>query len=208
VFADCFAKRISPAWPASQGFRPLEGAGKATAPIECPAHGADPQPRRPAVAARPAGAGEGQETWPRRPQRRTSRSSWTLSGSMSEENSSIGQAWVCAFFPVAAVAERPFRPDHVQRQGSSASTSMQHPSSRAGKRSRRFNGLFPTARPRSTTHRRGRAGGPEAQGRQRINAVVVLTDGDDNQSPDPAPATSPVGGAPAPGTSEGMAIRV
>jgi Ca-activated chloride channel family protein len=206
VFADWLGDRISPGLAASQGFRSREGTGKPTAPIDA-AHGADPkQPTRLLSLPEPRVLAKVKQTW--RSDRKPANIALVVdtSGSMSEENR-LDQAkqglrvFLAQLSPNDRVGlttfnDKVFRLSPISRFGSSRAKLLNE-----------VNGLFPDGQ--TAVYDATAAGVKEVQNLKdasRINAVVVLTDGEDNQSN--TSSNELVSALQRQATSEGMAIRV
>jgi Ca-activated chloride channel family protein len=205
-FADWLGQRISPALAASQGFRPREGGGKATAPIDA-ANGADPnQPTRLLSLPEPRVLAKVKQTW--RADRKPANIALVVdtSGSMSEENK-LDQAkqglrvFLSQLSPNDRVGlitfnDKVFHLSPISPFGSSRAKLLNA-----------VNGLFPDGQ--TAVYDAAAAGVQEVQNLKdasRINAVVVLTDGEDNQSH--TSSNELVSSLQRQATSEGMAIRV
>jgi Ca-activated chloride channel family protein len=206
VFADWLGSRISPTLAASQGFRPREGAGRTAAPIDA-AHGADPnQPTRLLSLPEPRVLAKVKTTW--RSDRKPANIALVVdtSGSMSEENK-LDQAkqglrvFLSQLSPNDRVGlitfnDKVFRLSPISPFGSSRTKLLTA-----------VNGLFPDGQ--TAVYDATTAGVQEVQklkDASRINAVVVLTDGEDNQSS--TSSNQVVSALQRQATSEGMAIRV
>jgi Ca-activated chloride channel homolog len=206
VFADWLGDRITPRLAASQGFRPREGAGKPVAPIDA-AHGADPaQPRRLLSLPEPRVLAKVKQTW--RADRKPANIALVVdtSGSMSEEGK-LDQAkqglrvFLSQLSPNDRVGlfsfnDRVFRLQPISPFGSARAKLL-----------RSVNDLFPDGQ--TAVYDATSAGVREIQSLRdasRINAVVVLTDGEDNQSSTSSDAV--VSALQRQATSEGTAIRV
>jgi Ca-activated chloride channel homolog len=206
VFADWLGDRISPGLAASQGFRSREGTGKPAAPIDA-AHGADPnQPTRLLSLPEPRVLAKVKQTW--RSDRKPANIALVVdtSGSMSEENR-LDQAkqglrvFLAQLSPNDRVGlttfnDKVFRLSPISRFGSSRAKLLNE-----------VNGLFPDGQ--TAVYDATAAGVKEVQNLKdasRINAVVVLTDGEDNQSN--TSSNELVSALQRQATSEGMAIRV
>jgi Ca-activated chloride channel family protein len=206
VFADWLGQQISPSLAASQGFRPREGAGKASAPIDA-ANGADPnQPTRLLSLPEPRVLAKVKQTW--RSDRKPANIALVVdtSGSMSEENK-LDQAkqglrvFLSQLSPNDRVGlitfnDKVFRLAPISRFGDARAKLLNT-----------VNGLFPDGQ--TAVYDASAAGVQEVQklkDASRINAVVVLTDGEDNQSK--TSSTELVSALQRQATSEGMAIRV
>ena len=206
VFADWLGQRVSPSLAASQGFRPREGTGKVTAPIDA-ANGADPnQPTRLLSLPEPRVLAKVKQTW--RSDRKPANIALVVdtSGSMSEENR-LDQAkqglrvFLSQLSPNDHVGlitfnDKVFRLSPISRFGSSRAKLLSE-----------VNGLFPDGQ--TAVYDATAAGVKEVQNLKdasRINAVVVLTDGEDNQSN--TSSNELVSALQRQATSEGMAIRV
>jgi Ca-activated chloride channel family protein len=206
VFADWLGQRVSPSLAASQGFRPREGTGKVTAPIDA-ANGADPnQPTRLLSLPEPRVLAKVKQTW--RSDRKPANIALVVdtSGSMSEENK-LDQAkqglrvFLSQLSPNDRVGlttfnDKVFRLSPISRFGSARATLLNQ-----------VNGLFPDGQ--TAVYDAAQAGVREVQNLKdpsRINAVVVLTDGEDNQSK--TSVNDLVSALQRQATSEGMAIRV
>jgi Ca-activated chloride channel family protein len=206
VFADWLGSRISPTLAASQGFRPREGAGRTAAPIDA-AHGADPnQPTRLLSLPEPRVLAKVKTTW--RSDRKPANIALVVdtSGSMSEENK-LDQAkqglrvFLSQLSPNDRVGlitfnDKVFRLSPISPFGSSRTKLLTA-----------VNGLFPDGQ--TAVYDATTAGVQEVQklkDSSRINAVVVLTDGEDNQSS--TSSNQVVSALQRQATSEGMAIRV
>jgi Ca-activated chloride channel homolog len=206
VFADWLGGRISPSLAASQGFRPREGTGKPTSPIDA-ANGADPnQPTRLLSLPEPRVLAKVKQTW--RADRKPANIALVVdtSGSMSEENK-LDQAkqglrvFLSQLSPNDRVGlitfnDKVFRLSPISRFGSTRAKLLSE-----------VNGLFPDGQ--TAVYDATTAGLQEVQTLKdatRINAVVVLTDGEDNQSK--TSSNELVSTLQRQATSEGMAIRV
>jgi Ca-activated chloride channel homolog len=206
VFADWLGQRVSPSLAASQGFRPREGTGKVAAPIDA-ANGADPnQPTRLLSLPEPRVLAKVKQTW--RSDRKPANIALVVdtSGSMSEENK-LDQAkqglrvFLSQLSPNDRVGlttfnDKVFRLSPISRFGSARATLLNQ-----------VNGLFPDGQ--TAVYDAAQAGVREVQNLKdpsRINAVVVLTDGEDNQSK--TSVNDLVSALQRQATSEGMAIRV
>ncbi len=206
VFADRLGNRISPSLAASQGFRAREGTGKPTSPIDA-ANGADPnQPTRLLSLPEPRVLAKVKQTW--RSDRKPANIALVVdtSGSMSEENK-LDQAkqglrvFLSQLSPNDRVGlttfnDKVFRLSPISRFGSTRAKLLSE-----------VNGLFPDGQ--TAVYDATTAGVQEVQGLKdasRINAVVVLTDGEDNQSK--TSSNELVSMLQRQATSEGMAIRV
>lgn len=206
VFADWLGGRISPSLAASQGFRMREGAGKPSSPIDA-ANGADPnQPTRLLSLPEPRVLAKVKQTW--RSDRKPANIALVVdtSGSMSEENK-LDQAkqglrvFLSQLSPNDRVGlinfnDKVFRLSPISRFGATRAKLLSE-----------VNGLFPDGQ--TAVYDATQAGVQEVQqlkDASRINAVVVLTDGEDNQSN--TSSNELVSALQRQATSEGMAIRV
>ena len=206
VFAEWLGQRISPSLAARQGFRPREGTGTAGPPIDA-ANGADPnQPTRLLSLPEPRVLAKVKQTW--RSDRKPANIALVVdtSGSMSEENK-LDQAkqglrvFLSQLSPNDRVGlttfnDKVFRLSPISRFGSARATLLNQ-----------VNGLFPDGQ--TAVYDATQAGVREVQNLKdasRINAVVVLTDGEDNQSK--TSSGDLVSALQRQATSEGMAIRV
>ncbi|MDX6661415.1 MAG: Ca-activated chloride channel [Solirubrobacteraceae bacterium] len=206
VFADWLGGRISPTLAASQGFRTREGTGKPSSPIDA-ANGADPnQPTRLLSLPEPRVLAKVKQTW--RSDRKPANIALVVdtSGSMSEENK-LDQAkqglrvFLSQLSPNDRVGlitfnDKVFRLSPISRFGTTRAKLLSE-----------VNGLFPDGQ--TAVYDATQAGVQEVQqlkDASRINAVVVLTDGEDNQSN--TSSNELVSALQRQATSEGMAIRV
>jgi len=206
VFAGWLADRISPSLAASQGFRPREGAGRPTAPIDA-ANGADPnQPTRLLSLPDPRVLAKVKQTW--RADRKPANIALVVdtSGSMSEENK-LDQAkqglrvFLSQLSPndrvgLIAFNDKVYRVEPITPFGVSRAKLLSQ-----------VNGLFPDGQ--TAVYDAAAAGLQEIQklkDASRINAVVVLTDGEDNQSS--SSSDDLVRTLQRQATSEGVAVRV
>jgi Ca-activated chloride channel family protein len=200
MFADWLGKRISPSVAASQGFRPREGAGKAAPPIDAN------QPTRLLSLPEPRVLAKVKQTW--RADRKPANIALVVdtSGSMSEENK-LDQAkqglrvFLSQLSPNDHVGlitfnDKVFRLDPISPFGSTRAKLLND-----------VNGLVPDGQ--TAVYDATASGVQEVQklkDASRINAVVVLTDGEDNQSQ--SSSKDLVAALQRQATSEGMAIRV
>jgi Ca-activated chloride channel family protein len=206
VFADWLGSRISPSLAASQGFRTREGTSKPRSPIDA-ANGADPnQPTRLLSLPEPRVLAKVKQTW--RSDRKPANIALVVdtSGSMSEENK-LDQAkqglrvFLSQLSPNDRVGlitfnDKVFRLSPISRFGTTRAKLLSE-----------VNGLFPDGQ--TAVYDATQAGVQEVQqlkDASRINAVVVLTDGEDNQSN--TSSNELVSALQRQATSEGMAIRV
>jgi Ca-activated chloride channel family protein len=206
VFADWLGGQISPSLAASQGFRAREGTGKPRSPIDA-ANGADPnQPTRLLSLPEPRVLAKVKQTW--RSDRKPANIALVVdtSGSMSEENK-LDQAkqglrvFLSQLSPNDRVGlitfnDKVFRLSPISRFGTTRAKLLSQ-----------VNGLFPDGQ--TAVYDATQAGVQEVQqlkDASRINAVVVLTDGEDNQSN--TSSSTLVSALQRQATSEGMAIRV
>jgi Ca-activated chloride channel homolog len=206
VFADWLGGHISPSLAAGQGFRPREGTGKPSAPIDA-ANGADPnQPTRLLSLPEPRVLAKVKQAW--RTDRKPANIALVVdtSGSMSEENK-LDQAkqglrvFLSQLSPNDRVAlfsfnDKVFQLAPISPFGTSRAKLL-----------RQVDGLFPDGQ--TAVYDATSAGVGEIRklnDASRINAVVVLTDGEDNQSRTSSDALVSALGRQA--TAEGTAIRV
>jgi Ca-activated chloride channel family protein len=206
VFAKWLAAHIKPDVAARYGFRPAGTSAKPVAPID-PAHGADPsQPRRELSLPEPRVLARIKRAW--RNDRKAANIVLVVdtSGSMSDEGK-LDQAkqGLRVFFAQLAPQDRvgliSFN-DKVSR----AVPVVPFGSNRA-RLQRAVDDLFPDGQ--TAVYDATQAGLREVQGLRdptRINAVVVLTDGEDNQSQTDQRAV--VSELSRQSRSEGLTVRV
>jgi Ca-activated chloride channel homolog len=206
VFADWLEHRVDPGDAAREGFRPRDSTIKPSAPIDA-ANGADPnQPTRLLSLPDPQVLAKVKQAW--RVDRKPANIALVVdtSGSMSEENKlDLAKQGLRVFLSqlspndrvgLISFNDKVFRIAPIAPFGSTRAALLRH-----------VDDLFPDGQ--TAVYDATTAGVQEIQNLKdasRINAVVVLTDGEDNQS-----RTTPnqlVQALQRQATSEGTAIRV